>query len=70
MMKKILEERSLQLNRRAFLSKAATGIGAAALGSLLGYRFFRKGKNGLLEEERGLSVVANLVPEHRGDREE
>ncbi|MCB9052373.1 MAG: DUF1501 domain-containing protein [Lewinellaceae bacterium] len=52
-MNKIFEDRALHLNRRAFLSKTATGIGIAALSSILGYSFFRKNENGLLVEETG-----------------
>jgi hypothetical protein len=37
--KKIIEERSLQLNRRAFLGKTALGIGGIGLASLLGTPF-------------------------------
>lgn len=47
------EERSLQLNRRAFLSKSALGIGGAALASLLGLRLFRPNAQGVLEEDQG-----------------
>lgn len=42
------EERSLQLNRRAFLSKTALGLGTAALGSLLGLRCFRANDQGVI----------------------
>lgn len=45
------EERSLQLNRRAFLSKTAVGLGSAALGSLLGLRLFRANDAGVLQED-------------------
>ncbi|MBV6653799.1 MAG: DUF1501 domain-containing protein, partial [Mameliella sp.] len=44
------EERSLQLNRRAFLSKTAVGLSAAALGSLLGLRCFRANDQGIITE--------------------
>jgi|SRR6056297_46806 len=46
--KKILEDRSLFLNRRSFLGKAALGAGSVALASLLGNQFFRKDKNGII----------------------
>ncbi|TXB66508.1 DUF1501 domain-containing protein [Phaeodactylibacter luteus] len=46
-----MEEHALRMNRRAFLSKTAVGIGTAALGGLLGMRFFRQGENGLAVEE-------------------
>ncbi|MFS4456710.1 DUF1501 domain-containing protein [Maribacter sp. 2304DJ31-5] len=46
--KKILQERSLLLNRRSFLGKAALGAGSVALASLLGNQFFRKGENGII----------------------
>ncbi|HKK74877.1 MAG TPA: DUF1501 domain-containing protein [Saprospiraceae bacterium] len=47
------EERSLQLNRRTFLSKSAMGIGGAALASLLGLRFFRPNAQGIMQEDQG-----------------
>ncbi|RIA08580.1 uncharacterized protein DUF1501 [Flavobacteriaceae bacterium MAR_2010_72] len=40
--KKIIQDRSLFLNRRAFLGKAAMGIGGAALSTLMGCEFFTK----------------------------
>jgi len=46
--KKILQERSLLLNRRSFLGKAALGAGSVALASLLGQSFFRKDANGII----------------------
>jgi hypothetical protein len=46
--KKILQERSLLLNRRSFLGKAALGAGSVALASLLGQSFFRKDENGII----------------------
>ncbi len=46
--KKIIEERSLLLNRRSFLGKAALGAGSVALASLLGQSFFRKDANGII----------------------
>jgi hypothetical protein len=49
--KKILEDRSLFLNRRSFLGKAALGAGSVALASLLGNQFFRKSKNGILTKD-------------------
>ncbi|MFT5736195.1 MAG: hypothetical protein ACI9SG_000535 [Maribacter sp.] len=49
--KKILEDRSLFLNRRSFLGKAALGAGSVALASLLGNQFFRKDKNGILTKD-------------------
>ena len=49
-MKKIIKERSLNLNRRAFLSKSTVGIGTAALASLFGMSFFSKNKNGIITE--------------------
>lgn len=47
-MKKIIEERSLQLNRRAFLGKTALGIGGIGLASLLGTPYFNTTKNGII----------------------
>lgn len=56
------EERSLQLNRRAFLSKSALGIGGAALASLLGLRFFRPSAKGLMEEDQaGLQGILDVL---------
>ncbi|MFT6796105.1 MAG: hypothetical protein ACJART_001243 [Maribacter sp.] len=49
--KKILEDRSLFLNRRSFLGKAALGAGSVALASLLGNQFFRKDKNGIITKD-------------------
>lgn len=49
-MSKILENRSLNMNRRAFLSKTSVGIGVAALGTLLGVNFFRSNRNGIITE--------------------
>ena len=46
--KKIIEERSLQLNRRAFLGKTALGIGGIGLASLLGTPYFNTTKNGVI----------------------
>ncbi len=45
-MKDIIEKIALNENRRAFLGRAAVGIGTAALGSLLGLKFFRE-ENGV-----------------------
>jgi hypothetical protein len=56
------EERSLQLNRRAFLSKSALGIGGAALASLLGLRFFRPNAQGILQEDQsGLQGIMEAL---------
>ncbi|MEO0468281.1 MAG: DUF1501 domain-containing protein [Bacteroidota bacterium] len=52
-MDKIIQDRALQLNRRAFLSKGALGLGTVALGSLLGMNFFREDEHGLLQKESG-----------------
>jgi hypothetical protein len=46
--KKIIEERSLQLNRRSFLGKTALGLGGIGLASLLGTPYFNKTKNGVI----------------------
>ena len=45
MEKKIIEDRQMGMNRRAFLSKTSLGIGGAALSSLLGLNCFGSGKN-------------------------
>lgn len=63
-MHKILEERSLNLNRRAFLSKSALGIGTAALSSLLGMSFFRENEKGILTEDQGGGVQGILKALH------
>ncbi len=55
------EERSLQLNRRAFLGKSAIGIGTAALSGLLGMSFFSKGKDGIITENKGIKGVLNKL---------
>ncbi|MEM1320527.1 MAG: DUF1501 domain-containing protein [Bacteroidota bacterium] len=49
MSKKIIEERQLGMNRRAFLSKTSMGIGVAALSSLFGLNCFRSGEQGALK---------------------
>ena len=49
--KKIIHERALQLNRRAFMGKTALGIGGAALSSLMGCSFFSKDENGILTKK-------------------
>ncbi len=59
--KKILEERSLILNRRAFLGKSALGIGGVALGSLLGVNCFRKDDNGLLTPDSGPGGIKGVL---------
>ena len=56
------DERSHQLNRRAFLGKAAIGVGAAALSGLLGMRFFsRDDKTGLITQHGGLKGVLDQL---------
>jgi len=45
-----LLKRSLLQNRRAFLSSSSIGIGTAALSSILGMSFFKKGDNGIIKE--------------------
>ncbi|WP_425421946.1 DUF1501 domain-containing protein [Phaeodactylibacter xiamenensis] len=56
------EERSLQLNRRAFLSKTALGLGSAALGSLLGLRCFRANDKGIITESgQGIEGVLKAL---------
>lgn len=51
--KKIIQERLLQENRRAFLKKSALGIGGLALSSLAGCSFFSKNENGILTQTNG-----------------
>lgn len=53
--KKILEERSLILNRRNFLGKAALGVGGTALASLMGCSFFNKSEAGILTPANSIS---------------
>ena len=61
-MKNIFEERALQMNRRAFLSKTSIGLGSAALSSLLGLNFFRSGNNGIIHHENGgLNGILNTL---------
>ncbi|ASO06386.1 uncharacterized protein DUF1501 [Arenibacter algicola] len=59
--KKIIEERSLILNRRSFLGKTALGVGGVALASLLGANLFRKDENGLLTKDDGLEGVKGIL---------
>lgn len=64
-MKDQVHERQNSLNRRAFLSKSAIGIGAAALASLLGYKFFSKSNNGIITEVsngNGLNDLPHFAP--------
>ncbi|MFK7934214.1 MAG: DUF1501 domain-containing protein, partial [Saprospiraceae bacterium] len=57
-MTKIVEDRKLQLNRRAFLSKSATGIGVAALSSLIGRcNMFERSDGGIMTEKSSLSGI-------------
>ena len=42
--KKILEERSLILNRRSFLGKTALGVGGVALASLIGANYLKRAR--------------------------
>ncbi len=59
-MKDQINERQNSLNRRAFLSKSAIGIGSAALASLLGYRFFSTSKNGVITDVGNGSGLGDL----------
>jgi len=53
-----VDERSLNMNRRAFLGKSAIGIGGLALSGLLGMSFFAKDeKTGLIKQHNGLDGV-------------
>ena len=58
--KKILEERSLILNRRSFLEKTALGVGGVALASLLGASFFRN-ENGVLTADNGPTGIKGIL---------
>ena len=60
-MEKPIQDRALHLNRRAFLSKGALGLGTVALGSLLGMDFFREDKNGILSKDQ--SGVRGILKE-------
>lgn len=52
----------MQLNRRAFFGKAAMGLGAAALSSIMGCRFFGKDEDtGLITEQKGIQGVLNQL---------
>ena len=57
----IINERSNQLNRRSFLSKAAVGIGAAALSSLIGCSFFRKNEQGIIVNDTSTRGVLDAL---------
>ncbi|MEP0302447.1 MAG: twin-arginine translocation signal domain-containing protein, partial [Maribacter dokdonensis] len=59
--KKIVEERSLILNRRSFLGKAALGVGGIGLASLLGTNLFRKVENGLYTADSGPTGVKGVL---------
>lgn len=59
--KKIIEDRSLILNRRAFLGKSALGIGGAALSSLLGVSCFRKSESGLLTPDSSAGGIKGVL---------
>ncbi|PCJ98931.1 MAG: sulfatase [Flavobacteriaceae bacterium] len=62
--KKILEDRSLLLNRRSFLGKTALGIGGAALASTLGYQYFSKNEKGKLITTTGYGTKGELDSLH------
>jgi len=55
------EKRSIHLNRRAFLSKSAVGLGSAALASLLGMRFWQPGSGAEQAAGGGLDGVLNAL---------
>ncbi|MGB5434276.1 MAG: DUF1501 domain-containing protein, partial [Maribacter sp.] len=59
--KKILEERSLILNRRSFLGKTALGVGGVALASLFGSSFFRKSPAGILTADNGQTGTKGIL---------
>ena len=59
--KKIVEDRSLILNRRSFLGKSALGVGGVALSSLLGVNCFRKDDNGILTKDTGEGSVKGIL---------
>jgi len=55
-------ERAVQLNRRAFLGKTAIGLGAAALSTITGCRYFgRESDTGLITEQSGIEGVLNKL---------
>lgn len=57
-----IDQRSLNMNRRAFLGKSAIGIGGAALSGLLGMSFFSKDdKSGLIKEYKGAKGVLDKL---------
>jgi hypothetical protein len=62
--KKIIKDRALNLNRRAFLGKTALGIGGAALATTLGYRFFSKDASGELVAQSGFGTKGELDALH------
>ena len=65
-MSKVIKERTLGLNRRAFLSKASLGIGTAALAGMLGRRYFRVNAKGIMEATTdlrdGVLDVTHIAP--------
>ncbi len=60
-MSKLIEDRKLQLNRRAFLSKASTGIGVAALSSILGgCHLFNASDTNILTQNSNLGGILDV----------
>lgn len=53
-----IHERSMQMNRRAFFGKAALGLGAAAMSSVMGCQFFGKDEDsGLITDQSGIQGI-------------
>jgi hypothetical protein len=62
MQDKILKDRQLQMNRRAFLSKSSLGIGVAALSSLLGgCQLFTPSDGGVLTADKSGAGILDAL---------
>jgi len=61
MTSKVIEERKLQMNRRAFMSKSSLGIGVAALSNLLGgCNLFDCSESGILTQKNNLKGILDV----------
>jgi len=61
MTSKVVEERKLQMNRRAFMSKSSLGIGVAALSNLLGgCNLFDRSESGILTQKNNLKGILDI----------
>ncbi len=59
---KIINDRQMQMNRRAFLSKSSLGVGVAALSSLLGgCQLFSPSDNGILNADKSGAGILDAL---------